>query len=67
MDLAVVEYVTRTLTMVARMIIAVSLLYWLLSIVTSPDFSKDDVVVVSILSGVISAAVTSLFTESVKK
>ena len=63
MDFTIVEYALR----IAKIGIAAWFLYWLLSIVVSPDFSKEDVVVVSILSGVIGAAAALLFSESVKK
>ena len=63
MDFTIVEYIIK----IVRMGIAASFLYWLLAIVTSPDFSKEDVVVVSILSAVIGSAATLLFSESGKK
>ena len=63
MDFTIVEYIIR----IIRMGTAASFLYWLLAIVTGPNFSKEDVVVVSILSAVIGSAATLLFSETVKK
>ena len=63
MDFTIVEYVIRMI----RIGTAAGFLYWLLAIVTGPDFSKEDVVVVSILSAVIGSAATLLFSETVKK
>ena len=63
MDFTIVEYAIR----IFRMGIAAFFLFWLLDIVTGESFSTEDVVVVSILSAVIGASATLLFSETARK
>ena len=51
----------------AKLVIAAIVLFTLLDVITDPDFETENVVVVSILSGIIGSATALLFAETFKK